>query len=695
VRLLRRCGLATLVLAGGGAGSAEDVVRIDVSQLAPPVRELGGDVVADRALLGEPAVRIPATGEGKGLRLSGSLPWEKAQFLVLTARVDGEHVGELRLRFFAPGEKEPRIRVSLGLFPGLPTRLALPLSVLDGQTIFLPRTAGSLKGVVSGRRIDPGEIDRVELQLAQTAGAQSLYLGAVSLATRKPRFPVPGVALVDELGQWNGKQWPGKTIDDAYLGTDITVWLEQAKKASWPPGFCRHGGSLERRFSANGFFHPQHDGTRWWLVDPDGHGFFSLGLDAVRPGETTAIVPGAEALYGRLPPRSGPLAEAWTVGNERWGLDSFSFGIANMVRSFGPGWRREWTDMTRGRLVGWRFNTVGNWSDLDFARPSELPYVIPMPPYPRTSVALYRDFPDVFDPEFRVRAREYARHLEAFRDDANLVGYFMGNEPRWAFGENNLASEMLEARPGSATRRELARWLGERYHGDASGWARAWGLGLEHFEDVVTATVRRAAARSEAARADLWEFSKEMVRTFVRVPAEECRRVDPNHMNLGLRYAGVSSELVYEGAEWFSVFTINAYEMVPPAETIARIAERTRKPVLIGEFHFGALDRGLPATGLRGVASQTERGVAYRRYVEAAAANPDVVGTHYFILNDQEVLGRFDGEDFQIGFVDVCQRPYRELVEAARRTHERIYDVVAGTEKPFSTEAEEIPRVGF
>jgi hypothetical protein len=186
-----------------------------------------------------------------------------------------------------------------------------------------------------------------------------------------------------------------------------------------------------------------------------------------------------------------------------------------------------------------------------------------------------------------------------------------------------------------------------------------------------------------------------MVRSYVGVPAEECRRVDPHHLNLGMRYASVSSDLLYESAESFDVFTINSYSMAPPLDAIAEIARRTHKPVMIGEFHFGALDRGLPSTGLKGVASQEERGVAYRRYVEAAAANPDVVGAHYFILNDQELLGRFDGENFQIGFVDVCHRPYRELVLAATKTHEAIYDVMQGRAEAFATEARETPRVGF
>jgi hypothetical protein len=114
---------------------------------------------------------------------------------------------------------------------------------------------------------------------------------------------------------------------------------------------------------------------------------------------------------------------------------------------------------------------------------------------------------------------------------------------------------------------------------------------------------------------------------------------------------------------------------------------------MIGEFHFGALDRGLPATGLRGVASQAERGVAYRRYVEMSASNPNLVGTHYFILNDQALLGRFDGENYQIGFVDCCNTPYHELVDQATVAHQNIYKIMAGAQKPFNTPAKETPKV--
>jgi hypothetical protein len=43
-----------------------------------------------------------------------------------------------------------------------------------------------------------------------------------------------------------------------------------------------------------------------------------------------------------------------------------------------------------------------------------------------------------------------------------------------------------------------------------------------------------------------------------------------------------------------------------------------------------------------------------------------------------------DGENYNIGFVDVTDRPYKELVDAAKATHKRLYDVHSGKILPFS-----------
>jgi hypothetical protein len=94
------------------------------------------------------------------------------------------------------------------------------------------------------------------------------------------------------------------------------------------------------------------------------------------------------------------------------------------------------------------------------------------------------------------------------------------------------------------------------------------------------------------------------------------------------------------------------------------------------------------AASLVQVKNQWERGVAYRHYVEQAFAMPALIGTHWFEWADEPATGRFDGENYNIGLVDVTDQPYRELIEAMKITHQRLYDVHAGRTPPFSQQAQ-------
>ena len=170
--------------------------------------------------------------------------------------------------------------------------------------------------------------------------------------------------------------------------------------------------------------------------------------------------------------------------------------------------------------------------------------------------------------------------------------------------------------------------------------------------------------------------------------------MDPNHLNLGLRYAWISSDLCYRAGTWFDVFSINGYSYPGPPET-AEIARRSGKPVLIGEYHFGATDRGLPSTGIQGAENQQARGEAYRYYLEQGFARPEVIGIHYFQWMDQPVFGRFDGENYNIGFLDICLQPYRELTDQAAVSHEVMYEVATGEVKPFDKVIKKSPQIYF
>jgi hypothetical protein len=112
---------------------------------------------------------------------------------------------------------------------------------------------------------------------------------------------------------------------------------------------------------------------------------------------------------------------------------------------------------------------------------------------------------------------------------------------------------------------------------------------------------------------------------------------------------------------------------------------------MIGEFHHGATDRALPATGIIGVLNQDDRAAAFRNYIEQGFARPELVGMHYFQWIDQPFYGRGDGENYNIGMLTSANLPYEELTRAVALTNERIYQVAAGLTEPYRANLQSVP----
>jgi hypothetical protein len=623
-----------------------------------------------------------------------SLPWVKADFLCIDAVDEMPYSATVWIHFFERnGADTPRISSKMGILPGLPTRLVLPLEYLDGQSFFMDRQERRLKGCMPGSRLPKERIGRVTLELSPNAEGfeTELVLSNLKLTKARPE-PLPkSKPVVDSLGQWKARDWPGKTKSEKEVTGNLRRLLEESAGRKYPDSWSVYGGWKEKRFDKTGFFRTKFDGRRWWLVDPEGFAFFSAGIDVMNP-ESSGPVSGMNDLLDWLPERKGVFAPAFGERGEKL---SFSYYTANLIRAFGTDWEAEWRALAGNLMREWRFNTIGNWSDENLIRSARTPYVLPLRGFPSTRVLLYRDFPDVFSKEYRDNSIAFAGQMDSLKNDPFLIGYFLDNEPLWAFGSNNVASEMLAARQPSETKKEFAAWLKLRYGGDGKRFASAWNLPAGPVDSLLSVPIRDAASLSGSAREDCWAFTKIMVREYLSHPSRALRKIDPNHMNLGIRYGWISSDLCYEASECFDVFSINMYKEKPDGEVISEITRRTGKPVMIGEFHHGAIDRGLPSTGLWGVASQTDRGIAYRYYMEQGAALPSLVGIHLFQLNDQPVLGRYDGENYNIGLLDACVRPYAEFTGQVRDVNAGIYDVVSGKRKPSQARAVQIPAIYF
>jgi len=172
------------------------------------------------------------------------------------------------------------------------------------------------------------------------------------------------------------------------------------------------------------------------------------------------------------------------------------------------------------------------------------------------------------------------------------------------------------------------------------------------------------------------ENASDVAETYYKVVSEVFKNAAPKILYLGSRIHGGPKPVYTAAAKYCDVVSINRYQFIVAREDLPEGSED--KPLIIGEFHFGALDRGLLHTGLRSVGNQQQRANAYTFYLRQALKNDRIVGAHWFQYSDQVVTGRGDGENYQIGFVDIVDRPYPEMVEAARRLSKYLYSYRSG-----------------
>ncbi len=453
-----------------------------------------------------------------------------------------------------------------------------------------------------------------------------------------------GAPVIDEFGQYVHADWTGKARSVKELESD---WSAEARMLTPKAAVstCRYGGFAANKRKGTGFFRVEKIGERWWFIDPEGCRFWSAGVNGAGSDPPRTRIIGREKLFASIPTRAQIPAPNAQPDPQR---DPVSMYLANLERRFGRDWRTPSAQVTARRMRAWGLNTAYGEELNDALAPTPTlrqAYVFPMRGWQMIEGAIM-GLPDVYSPAFAQRVeREAVQQLAARKNDPWMSGYFIGNEPPWPARESQLVDLVL-AGPASA--------LQQRF-------------------------------KAEIARGDTPEKRKALVHAaftrYLEIVNAAVRRADPNHLHLGIRFGGTPPDDVIALARGFDVYSMNKYRWAPPKDFLDRVYAIQDLPILIGEFHFGVPERGL-APGLVQTVSQAERGVAYSYYVEHAAAHPAIVGAHWYQWIDQPATGRRDGENYNIGWIDVTDRPYPELVAAAKATHARIDAIHLGKLAP-------------
>jgi len=489
----------------------------------------------------------------------------------------------------------------------------------------------------------------------------------------------PFLPFIDAFGQYNHRDWPGKLHSEAEFPARVKDEEADLAKNPGPADWDKFGGWKDGpQLDATGFFRVQKYKDKWTLVDPDGRLFFSNGIDCVGQRDSTPIDE-RESWFADFPGNLPQFAEFMGKAQGLIGhyagkrVQAFSFASANLKRKYGQDWAKTYVDVVHRRLRSWGINTIGNWSNQEIELADRTPYVTSVwmdSPKIDGSKGWWGKFKDVFAPQFATELKKQVGPIAAkTANDPWCIGYFVDNEMSWGSDNISLALATLASPEDQPAKKVFIEDLKAKYT-TVEALNSVWGTAYASW-DALAKDRELGASSIDRARPDLEAFAKHLAETYFKTVRDALHEAAPHHLYLGCRFSDVNPIAAAAAAKYCDVVSFNLYR-----KSLTQFKNPTNAdvPLIVGEFHFGALDRGMFHPGLVWTESQDARAQAYRDYVKSAIERPEFVGCHWFQYGDEPTTGRsLDGENYQIGFVDVADTPYPETVAASREMGAGMY----------------------
>ncbi|WP_353195633.1 hypothetical protein [Parapedobacter defluvii] len=623
--------------------------------------------------------------------------WDLSEYShIKVLLVNGSERDNIQATFRMEGDSQPAENGSLeskkGLKGGETTEWIIPIPSPVNPLILnklsgMRATPFSIDGVTS--TVDPGRVTGIVISFDKWLKGTRLGIKEIS-AVRGQQIPTPAwftlseqefFPFIDKYGQFLHKDWPGKTKSDADLQADYRKELEAMEKNPGPDDRSQYGGWLNgKRQVATGNFYVHKVDGKWWMVDPDGYLFWSHGVVRVTPSSAVTIIDHRENYFSSLPDTHSQYEAFYKTRDEflypyyqSWGIKrTFDFSAANIRRKYGENWQAAYRDMVFRRLQNWGMNTLSAGSGKDIYQEDRAPYcdrielntprIEGAPPH----LNVIRD---PFHPAF---ARTFIEQLQDRKGELQspwCYGYFVDNKLVWG-ADHDLGRWVLKSPATQPAKKVFVNNLKNRYK-TIEALNTVWKSAYKSWEDLLAAQQEPAAG----SLTDCADFSAILIDAYFKNVAHLMQQIAPGKLYLGCRYVSVNDRVLRIAAKYCDVLTFDLF-----VDSLAdfNLPDGIDKPVLIGEFHFGAQDRGLFHPGLNPKANQHERGLAYGKYVRSALHNPFIVGTAWHQFSDQATTGRFDGENFQDGLTDVCDRVYPETIDEVRKVGTSLYSLRSG-----------------
>ncbi|GAB5379479.1 MAG: beta-galactosidase [Aliiglaciecola sp.] len=634
---------------------------------------------------------------------------------------------------------------SISLLPGYDGTVYFPLSGIEAETEAgfwgdVPpwETQDSFMIWRSWRasQVDVSKIAALNFFVIGPMSDKSLSIGNVRIRQNPPTREDWLNGVVDKFGQNAKRDFPIKVDSEYELAALANLELESLANSKGAPKRSKYGGYTgAAKRKATGFFRVEKVDGKWWMIDPEGHLFFSHGPANVRmsnmttltgvdfkdpsvrvrhPSEVTpedsmgivsvsdevratryVAAPIRHNLFNWLPDYDDPLADHYSYrrsthkGAMSHG-ETYSFYRANLERRYGETYPQsyidKWHEVTVDRMQDWGFTSFGNWVDPAFYEMEKVPYF--------ANGWIIGDFqtlsgyknhwglmPDPFDPVFAERAK-YTIDVIAkeVKGSPWCAGIFIDNEKSWGEREGSVPQRygvVLDALSKSSqksyAKAAFSAQIQQKY-GSIEALNESWQTDISSwsaFEQGIALT-----DFNDEAVADLSMLLERLGEQYFTVVHNTLEKVLPNHLYMGARMAnwGMPDEIIKASLKYSDVLSFNIYEE-GVQDHAWDFLEDVDLPVVIGEFHIGsATDSGMFNPGIVHAANQQDRARMYKAYMDSVLSKNYMVGAHWFQYIDEPLTGRaFDGENANIGLVTTTDIPYPELIEAVKKVTGDMY----------------------
>lgn len=416
------------------------------------------------------------------------------------------------------------------------------------------------------------------------------------------------------------------------------------------PAYTSDSFLADVKDKATGFFRVVEKDGRWRVIDPLGRGMVLLGVDHVKyQGHYSQRT--KRSVHHEVNKRKFPNKVDWEEDTlarlKKWGFNLLGAGCDPALKHRG--------------LVHTVFLSIGDGLCWNPERPDL--YICPNEHRPCSA------FPNVFHPQFAAWADWKARTgCAPHRDDPWLFGYFIDNELAWwgrGRRDTGLFDAVAKLPDTHSAKIAQKKFLAER--------------GVKGAPSVD----------------DKLAFLKLAADIYFRVSSEAIRRHDPNHIVMGARFAGLGGAhpVVWEvSGKYCDLVTFNVYPWADIDRNVVTMnrsanAERVadaftrqygyvKKPMLVTEWSFPALDSGLPCTGGAGqrFRTQGERTRATELFARTMLSLPFFVGYDYFMWVDEPAEGISDAfpEDSNYGLINLQGEVYPEITGMFARLHKEV-----------------------